>query len=52
MEKKEILKSSVEFFALCGAIAFVCGFADVWSFLACFIFVAISATLYLIHSAY
>lgn len=36
--KKKSLGTFIEFFALCGAIAFFCGFANLWAFIACMIF--------------
>lgn len=44
MEKNEKLNKVILFFALCSAIAFVCGFADAWAFLAFFIFACAAAT--------
>lgn len=36
--KKKSLGNLIEFFALCGAVAFFCGLADPWALIACFIF--------------
>ena len=36
--KNETLKNLVEFFALCGAIAFFCGLAEPWTLISCAIF--------------
>ena len=36
--KKSSLGSLIEFFALCGAVAFFCGLADPWALIACMIF--------------
>ena len=36
--KKKSLGTLIEFFAICGAIAFFCGLADPWAFIACMIF--------------
>ena len=36
--KKNSLRNLIEFFALCGGIAFVLGFANLWAFIACAIF--------------
>ena len=38
------MNNLIEFFALCGAIAFFCGFAEMWAFLASFIFVGAAMT--------
>ena len=36
--KKKTLGNLIEFFALCGAVAFFCGLADPWALIACMIF--------------
>lgn len=36
--KKKTLGNLIEFFALCGAVAFFCGLADPWALIACMVF--------------
>lgn len=36
--KKNSLRNLIKFFALCGVIAFVLGFVNLWAFIACMIF--------------
>jgi len=36
--KKKSLGTLIGFFAICGEVAFFCGFAYPWAFIACFIF--------------
>lgn len=47
--KKKTLGNLIEFFALCGAIAFFCGLVDPWALLACMIFGGTAAVLKLFY---
>lgn len=49
--KKEIYTKMIEFFALCGAVAFFCGFADPCAFIACMIFGGTAAVFALFRNA-
>jgi hypothetical protein len=48
--KKKSLGTLIEFFAICGAIAFFCGLADPWAFIACMIFGCAAAVTKLFHN--
>ena len=48
--KKKNLQTLIEFFALCGAIAFFCGLANPWAFIACMIFGCAAAVTKLFHN--
>jgi energy-coupling factor transporter transmembrane protein EcfT len=45
MEKNEKLDKWIKFFALCSAVAFVCGLIDPWAMIACLIFVGVAVTI-------
>ena len=45
MNKEEKLNNWIKFFAICGAIAFLCGFVELSAFIACLIFGGIAATI-------
>ena len=47
---KKSLATLIEFFALCGAVAFLCGFADPWALLACMAFGGASAVTKLFYN--
>ncbi len=49
--KKSSLRTLIEFFALCGAVAFFCGFANPWAFIACYIFGCTAAVIKLFYDA-
>lgn len=49
--KLESYNNLIEFFALCGAIAFFCGLADPWALVACMIFGGTAAVIALFRNA-
>lgn len=48
--KKKTLTNLIEFFALCGAVAFFCGLVDPWALIACMIFGGTAAVLKLFYN--